>query len=261
MNRELFDALRGKILGINSRQASALELKFVQSWKSLFLIQKWKFKAILRQSFDWIWQRLNPLAVSGLEFWEVRKIFHLSHNIPLSANIQQFKLNAVPKLVDPVKKDKLPPDENHTLNDSQGNYVYRRLASDWEFSPLVGEELIQFKGIISGDTLLHLLKYPDHAHAELPIWTGLPKKIRTKLINQTRVQVPGWGFQVDHEWNSVAFVIMTCPIILVGFVTAVVLSVIFRWPISAGVTLALGPVTLVTYVNTMIGGVARQKGL
>jgi hypothetical protein len=98
-------------------------------------------------------------------------------------------------------------------------------------------------------------------HTGAPIWTGLPKKIRTKLITKSKVQVLGWGFQVDYRWNSVVFVIMTCPIIMGGFVIAVVLSVTFRWPISAGIAFALGPVTLVTYVNTMISGVAKQKGL
>lgn len=167
----------------------------------------------------------------------------------------------MPKLVDPIKKDKLPHDEDASLEDIQKGHVNQNLVSDWEFSPLIGEELIHFKGIISGDTLLHLLKYPDHAHAKLPIWIGLPKKIRTKLLNQDRVQVPGWGFQVEHEWNSVAFVIITCPIIFLGFVMAIVLSIIFKWPTSAGVSLALLPVTLIMYTNTMLGSIAKQKGL
>lgn len=160
-----------------------------------------------------------------------------------------------------MKKDKLPHEEDTSPRDTPCSNVNQKLSSDWEFSPLIGEELIHFKGIISGDTLFHLLKYPDDAHAELPIWTGLPKKIRTKLINQKRIQMPGWGFQVEHEWDSVAFVVRTRPIIIVGFVIAVVLSVTFKWPVSAGVTLALGPVTLVMYINTMLSGITKQKGL
>ena len=160
-----------------------------------------------------------------------------------------------------MKKDKLPHEEQTSSRDTQSSYVNQKLSSDWEFSPLVKEELIHFKGIISGDALLHLLKYPDDAHAELPIWTGLPKKIRTKLISQKRIQMPGWGFQVEHEWNSVAFVVMTCPIIIVGFIIAVVLSVTFKWPMSAGVTLALGPVTIIMYVNAMLSSITKQKGL
>jgi hypothetical protein len=110
-------------------------------WKSLFSL-----KAILRKSCDWLWRQFNPVAVSGLEFWEVRNFLHPSRNISWSANIQQFKLNPVPKLVDPVKKDKLPYDEDSSPRDTQRSDVNKRLASDWEFSPLIGEELITSKG-------------------------------------------------------------------------------------------------------------------
>ncbi|KIM98374.1 hypothetical protein OIDMADRAFT_31177 [Oidiodendron maius Zn] len=242
MNKELFNALREKILRRSPPEAILWGQDSILFWKSWFLPGRWKCKVMLRKSYYWLWRIFDPVAVSGLEFWE-------------------FKLNLVPKLVDPVQKDKLPRDADPSPGITLSNNLNQRLDSDWEFSPLVGEELSHFKGLISGNTLLHLLKYPNHANAELPIWSGLPKKIRTKLVNQRRIQVPGWGFQVEHKWNSVAFVIMTSPVIIMGFVIATVLTIAFKWPVSAGVNLAVLPVTLITYVNTIVGGVTKQRGL
>jgi len=262
MNRVLFNALRAKILGIHPPNTSPWKLNsFVQLWRSWVWPWKWNFKIMLRKSCNSLWRRFDPVAVSGLEFWEVRKLPPPVSKYVFFADTQQFKLNPVPKLVDPVKKDKLPHEDDTSPTDAQSSDIIQNISSDWEFSPLVGEELIHFKAIISGDTLLHLLKYPEDANAELPIWSGLPKKIRTKLTNQKRVQMPGWGFQVEHEWNSVAFVVMTCPIIIVGLIIAITLSVKFNWSVSGGITLALLPVTLVMYINTMLGGITKQKGL
>lgn len=137
----------------------------------------------------------------------------------------------------------------------------RHLLDEWECFPFTGQDLNNFKGLIGGSFMLHLLKYPDDVKPDLPIWTGLPKKIRTKLTNQDKFQKAGWGFQVEYEWNSVAFVVMMCPIIVLGFLIATFLSIKFQWPISAGVTLALAPLTLVTFMNTILGGITKQKGL
>ena len=109
--------------------------------------------------------------------------------------------------------------------------------------------------------MLHLLRNPDHAHADSRIWKGLPKKIGTKLINQLPDPKTGWGFSVEQEWNPLAFTLLMCPIILAGFAISTWLCIRFNWPVSAGVTLALGPVTLVTFANTMLGGITKQKGL
>jgi hypothetical protein len=126
---------------------------------------------------------------------------------------------------------------------------------------LTGQDLNNFKGLIGGSFMLHLLKYPDDVKPDLPIWTGLPKKIRTKLINDDRVQKVGWGFQVEYEWNSTAFVVMMCPIIVLGSLIATFLAIKFQWPITAGATLALAPLTVVTFINTILGGIVKQKDL
>jgi hypothetical protein len=126
---------------------------------------------------------------------------------------------------------------------------------------LTGQDLNNFKGLIGGSFMLHLLKYPDDVKPDLPIWTGLPKKIRRKLINQDRFQKVGWGFQVEYERNSVAFVVIWSPFIIIGFLIATCLSIKFQWPISAGITLALVLPTLVTFINSMSGDIAKQKGL
>jgi hypothetical protein len=52
--------------------------------------------------------------------------------------------------------------------------------------------------------------------------------------NQEKIQVPGLGFRVEYEWNSVAFVITTCPIIIGGLIIAIILSLVLTWPASAG---------------------------
>ena len=155
------------------------------------------------------------------------------------------------KLVDPVEKDKLPDEDD----------VSYLSSSSWEYSELTGDDLSAFKELLNGSYLLHLLKFPNHAKPRSPIWRGLPKKLRTKLINEKDVKIPGWGFQVDYEWDSKAFTILTVPVILFGFLVATSLCVAFQWPISAGLTLALAPVTIVTYINTMIGGITKQRGL
>jgi hypothetical protein len=133
----------------------------------------------------------------------------------------------------------------------------RRIQDEWEYFALTGEDLNNFKGLIGGSFMLHLLKYPNDVKPGIP----LPKKIRRKLINQDRVQKAGWGFQVEYRWNSAAFVVMMCPIIILGFIIATFLSIKFQWPISAGVTLAVAPPTLVAFINTTLGGIAKEKGL
>lgn len=173
----------------------------------------------------------------------------------------QFKLNPAPKLVDPLKKDKLPLEDDPAQLVSQESSSSGDLSDEWEYNILSGQNLSHFKGLIGGSYPLHLLKYPNHALPESPIWRGIPKKIRTKLVNRQNTQKIGWGFQVEHEWNSKAFTLMTCPIIILGFIIATCLCIKFNWPVSAGVTLALAPVTIITYVNTMLGGIAKQKGL
>lgn len=119
--------------------------------------------------------------------------------------------------------------------------MIQKLPSNWECSPLDEEDLIHFKGIMDSDTLLHFLKYPDHPHAKLPIWAGLPKRIRAELTSHKTGQVSGWGFQVEHKWNSMVFITMTCPIVIVGIVVAVTLTVALKWPLSVGITLTLLP--------------------
>lgn len=170
-------------------------------------------------------------------------------------------MNPAPKLVDPIQKDKLPNEEAPSQSKSRVISTNLQITDEWEYSALTGQELDNFKGLIGGSFMLHLLKYPDDAKPDLPIWIGLPKKIRTKLVNHDKAQKAGWGFQVEYEWNVVAFVAMTCPIIILGFLIAVFLSIKYQWPISAGVTLALAPLTLVTFINTTLGGITKQKGL
>jgi hypothetical protein len=135
------------------------------------------------------------------------------------------------------------------------------IIDEWEYFALTGQDLNNFKGLIGGSFMLHLLKYPDDVKPDLPIWTGLPKKIRTKFTNDDRVQKVGWGFQVEYEWNSVAFVVMMCPIIVLGSLIATFLAIKFQWPITAGATLALAPLTVVTFINTILGGIVKQKDL
>jgi hypothetical protein len=52
-----------------------------------------------------------------------------------------------------------------------------------------------------------------------------------------------------------------CPIIIVGFIAAIYMAIRDKWPASAGITLALAPVSLMAFVYTMLGGVMKQKGL
>jgi hypothetical protein len=175
-------------------------------------------------------------------------------------NSHQFKLYHTAKLVKPVVKDKLPYEYVSTEPNSQSAKSTVDLEA-WEFTHLTGQKLSDYKAIIQSEYLLHLLKYPEHAHPSSPVWTGLPRKIRTKLINRQPTPKIGWGFSVERQWNSVAFTILTCPIIIVGFIIATCLCIKYKWPVSAGVTLALAPVTVVIFANTMLGGITKQKGL
>jgi hypothetical protein len=66
---------------------------------------------------------------------------------------------------------------------------------EWEYSKLEGQDLAKYKGVIAeGDVLLHYVKYPSHAHPDSPVWNGLPRKIKTKLINYNTSHKLGWGF-------------------------------------------------------------------
>lgn len=83
MNRELFNTLREKILGTSPSKAISWELNsFIRSWRLWYWPWKWKFKTTWRKSCDWLWRRFDPIAVSGLEFWEVRKLL-----LPISKQI------------------------------------------------------------------------------------------------------------------------------------------------------------------------------
>jgi hypothetical protein len=132
---------------------------------------------------------------------------------------------------------------------------------EWEYTYLTGQKLSEYKGNLQSKYLLHLLRFPEDAHPESPIWIGLPRKIKTKLINHQSTPKTGWGLSVEHEWNSVAFTILMYPIIIVGFILAIYISVRDKWPASAGITLALAPVSLLAFVNTMLGSILKQKGL
>jgi hypothetical protein len=124
------------------------------------------------------------------------------------------------------------------------------------------EELVEYKELIKEQAYLpHLLKYPNHAHNDSRVWNGLPRKIKTKLINIQSTPKLGWGFQVDYQWNAIAFSICMCPIILIGCILATCLCIKYKWPISAGITLASAPVTLVMTANTLLGGITKQEGL
>ena len=132
---------------------------------------------------------------------------------------------------------------------------------EWEYTHLTGQRLSVYKEFLDSEYLLHLLKFPEDAHSTSPVWTGFPRKIRTKLINRQPTPKIGWGFSIQHEWNSIAFTVAVCPIILVGFIMATYLSIKYEWPTSTGIALATGVVTLVTFVNTMLGAITKQKGI
>jgi hypothetical protein len=133
---------------------------------------------------------------------------------------------------------------------------------EWEYSKLEGQDLVKYKGVIAeGDVLLHYVKYPDHAHPDSPVWNGLPRKIKTKLTNHNTTHKLGWGFQVEYEWDQYTFITLICLVSFVGFILATVLCVKFKWPVSAGVTMACAPITIVMTTNTLIGGITKQKGL
>jgi hypothetical protein len=159
-----------------------------------------------------------------------------------------------------VKKDKLPyesqPNEPESPDTSSASQV-----EEWEYTPLTGQRLSDYKEVLQSELLLHLLKFPDDAHPESPVWAGLPRKVRTKFINRQATPKIGWGFSVDHEWNTLAFTISMCPIIIAGFVLAIYLSIRHSWPVSAAITLALAPITLITFLNTMLKDVMKQKNL
>ncbi|KAH6714475.1 hypothetical protein BKA61DRAFT_575228 [Leptodontidium sp. MPI-SDFR-AT-0119] len=155
MDRALFTAMRRKLLGQTHRPASQ------SAWRSLVWLVRaieWPWRWSWTSPWAWLRHKFNPLAISGLQFWE-------------------FKLNPTPKLVDPIEKNKLP-DEDDT------SYL---ASHDWDYSELSGDDLIQFKGLLSGSYLLHLLKFPDHAKPDSPIWMGLPKKLRSKLVNDRNI--------------------------------------------------------------------------
>jgi hypothetical protein len=162
--------------------------------------------------------------------------------------------------VKPVQKDKLPYEDKSDEPDLEGVESTVQLE-EWEYTPLTGQKLSDYKEVIQSEYLLHILKYPEDAHPTSPIWNGLPRKIRTKLINRQPIPKIGWGFSVERRWNSLASTILMCPIIIIGFIIATCLCIKYTWPISAGITLALAPVTLVTFANTMLGGITKQKGL
>jgi len=94
---------------------------------------------------------------------------------------------------------------------------------------LTGNDLIQYKTqIIQSDYLLPLLQHPEDGHKDSPIWTGLPRKIKTKLINTYPQPKNGWGFSVEEQRSSLAFTILMCPVILFGFAIATWLSIKFK---------------------------------
>ncbi|KAE9367293.1 hypothetical protein N431DRAFT_513570 [Stipitochalara longipes BDJ] len=183
----------------------------------------------------------SPLTITGLEFWE-------------------FKLFYTAKLVTRVKKDKLPY-ESQTTEPEAPDAVPAAQLEEWEYTPLTGHRLSSYKYCLQSEFLLHLLKFPGDALPESPVWTGLPRKIRTKLINRQPTPKLGWGFSVDHEWNTLAFTVSMCPIIIAGFVLAIYLAIRYKWPVSAAITLALAPVTLIAFLDTMLKGVLKQKSL
>jgi hypothetical protein len=160
-----------------------------------------------------------------------------------------------------VKKDKLPYEDDSSPSNAEDTVGVREQSDEWEYSTITGQKLIEFKGLISGGYLLHLLRKPHHSLPSSPIWTGLPKKIRTNLVNQQDAQKKGWGFQVEQEWDARASTLLTFPIIALCFGIAIHLCIRFRWPASAGVTLAVASTTLVQFVNIMLGGIMKQKGL
>jgi hypothetical protein len=225
--------------------------------KALFLALRERLVGVLKGA-GWF----SPLVITGLEFWEVRPslpYFPPPNCCPSAENIQ-FKLFYTAKLVKRVKKDKLPY-ESQAAEPESPNLSSTLLLEEWEYNPLTGQRLSDYKEILQSEFLLHLLKFPEDAHPESPVWTGLPRKIRTKLINQQSTPKIGWGFSVDHEWNTLAFTVSMCPIIIAGFVVAIYLAVTDKWPMSAAITFALAPVTLIAFLNTMLKDVMKQKSL
>lgn len=71
MNRELFNALREKVLAKSPSKPIPWELNSVWIWKSWLPPLTWKFKTMLKKSYNWLCRRFDPVVVSGLEFWEV----------------------------------------------------------------------------------------------------------------------------------------------------------------------------------------------
>lgn len=156
----------------------------------------------------------------------------------------------------PVKKDKLTYETESTEPESPDVKAVVALE-EWEYTHLTGQKLSEYKELLHSEHLLHLLKFPDHALPESPVWSGLPRKIRTKLMNRQATPKIGWGFSVQHEWSSIAFTVAISPIIIVGFFIATYLSIRYQWPVSSGIALAVGVVTLVTFINTMLGGITK----
>lgn len=59
----------------------------------------------------------------------------------------------------------------------------------------------------------------------------------------------------------VTFTFLMIPIILIDFAVAAWFSAHYQWPVATGVTVAMGPVTVITFVSTMMSNIMKQRGL
>jgi hypothetical protein len=131
---------------------------------------------------------------------------------------------------------------------------------EWEYVPMIEPELTRYKLKLESDYLLHPFWHPEHALPRSPIWKGLPRKIRTKLICQQADPKLGWGFSAEYEWDWQTFTFIMSPFVLAGCFIAAALCAHYQWPISSGIMLAMAPITVIAFINTMLTNHIKQRG-
>jgi hypothetical protein len=135
------------------------------------------------------------------------------------------------------------------------------LIQEWEYFALPQPELIKYKMKLESAYLLHLFWHPEDALPKSPLWRGLPRKIKDKLRCKDEDPKIGWGFSVEYEWDWVTFTFLMVPFILIDFAIVAALSAHYQWPVATAFTVAMGPVTVIAFVNTMMSSITKQKGL